>query len=83
MENQLKDYPLEQIISNLRERKVQLYLPKFKLESTIDLKEPLQKVSFVMFLKQTSFDGDNDSRKLNFSDVTINFNFNWVSFSFY
>ncbi|ODM99798.1 Neuroserpin [Orchesella cincta] len=41
MEDKLKNIPLEQILDGLRERKVQLFLPKFKLESTIDLKEPL------------------------------------------
>ncbi|CAL8143173.1 unnamed protein product [Orchesella dallaii] len=41
MEDKLKSIPLQQILDGLRERKVQLYLPKFKLESTIDLKEPL------------------------------------------
>jgi len=46
MEEKLKTFPLESIPSKLRERKVSLQMPKFTLETTMDLKGPLQKVFF-------------------------------------
>lgn len=40
----LESFNSTRLAKSAYSRDVQLYLPKFKIESTIDLKEPLQKV---------------------------------------
>jgi len=44
MENQLKTFDLSSLPSLFRSRTVNLKMPKFKLESTLDLKNPLVQV---------------------------------------
>jgi serine protease inhibitor len=44
LETKLANFSLASIPPMLRERKVNLAMPKFKLESTIDLKDPLTAV---------------------------------------
>jgi len=48
METKLEDFNLNDLVNKLQSTKVQLQLPKFKLESTIDLKDPLTKVNLLI-----------------------------------
>jgi len=48
LETRLANFSLASIPTLLRERKVNLAMPRFTLESTIDLKGPLEGVSIVL-----------------------------------
>ena len=44
MESKLATFNFTEIISRLQPKRISLSMPRFKLESTIDLKDPLSKV---------------------------------------
>jgi serine protease inhibitor len=44
MEEKLKTFDLNTLQSKMKMKKVNLLMPKFKLESTLDLKQPLTEV---------------------------------------
>jgi len=56
LEEKLKTYPLGSIPTKLRERKINLSLPKFTLESTIDLKGPLTQLGAGAIFDQSKAD---------------------------
>jgi len=56
LEEKLKGYPLGTIPTKLRERKINLSLPKFTLESTIDLKGPLTELGAGAIFDQSKAD---------------------------
>jgi len=56
LEEKLKTYPLGSIPTKLRERKINLSLPKFTLESTIDLKGPLSELGAGAIFDQSKAD---------------------------
>lgn len=45
LESKLNTFDMNSLASKFVERKTHLLMPKFKLESTLDLKDPLIKVS--------------------------------------
>ncbi|XP_021950951.1 leukocyte elastase inhibitor isoform X4 [Folsomia candida] len=56
MEEKLKNFSLASIPSRLRERKINLSMPKFTLESTIDLKGPLTAIGAGSIFDETKAD---------------------------
>jgi len=56
MENLLKNFDLTTLSKRFRNKKVSLQMPKFKLESSIDLTEPLAKLGMGSMFDQTTAD---------------------------
>jgi len=56
METKLKNFDLSALPGRLQERKVAVQLPRFRLESTIDLKAPLTKLGLSSMFDQTKAD---------------------------